>query len=64
MTLREDGSIAFTPPYTPEEQALVDRYRRNVRLQVARENYEQARDRYFELKALDEERRREDVVVY
>jgi hypothetical protein len=63
MRRRDDGSLAFTPPYTLEEQVQIDRHRRNLRLKIAREAFEQARDRYFELRALDQERVREEEAV-
>jgi hypothetical protein len=63
VKLRPDGSMAFTPPYTPEEQAMVDRHRRNLRLKVVREQFERARDSYLELRALEMERVREEEVV-
>lgn len=47
MKLRPDGSMASTPPYTPEEQALIDRHRRNLRLKITREQFQYARDRYI-----------------
>lgn len=61
---RPDGSFAFTPPYTPAEQALVDRHRQNLRLKIAREAFERARDHYFSLKALEAEQRREAGADY
>jgi hypothetical protein len=60
---RADGSLARTPPYTPEEQAVIDRWRREMRLRMAREAFEKARDRYLSLKLEYLEHERETVTV-
>lgn len=62
LSRRPDGSLAYTPPYTAEEQAVIDRWRRNLRLKLAREAFEHARDHYFSLKALEDERVREEEI--
>lgn len=60
---RPDGSLAYTPPFTPEEQVVVDAHRRNLRLKIAKEDLIWARDRYLEMKCLDLERIREEEIL-
>jgi hypothetical protein len=63
LEYRADGSLAMTPPYTLEERKLIDDWRRNLRLKIARENYERARDRYLEMKMLYLEQQREEDAI-
>lgn len=63
LKYRPDGSLAFTYPFTPEEQVHVNTYRRNLRLKLAREEFERARDRLTELRMLERERVREEEIL-
>ena len=63
LKYRPDGSLAFTYPFTPEEQVTVDAWRRNLRLKMAREAFERARDRLTEMRILECERRREEEIL-
>lgn len=60
---RPDGSLAFTAPFTPEEQVVVDAHRRNLRLNIAKEEMIRSRDHYLDLKQLDLERIREEEIL-
>lgn len=60
---RPDGSLAWTYPFTPEEQVVVDAHRRNLRLKIAKEAFEAARDYYLELRRLEAERIREEEEI-
>ena len=46
--------------YDPQEQAAIDRHRRNLRLKIAREAMFRAAEHYASLRALEGERRREE----